>query len=54
MKVLKDYQKWLLTSGHIVPLFFEKTFVLHQANIDLGIQEAPDSEVELWKLRRIN
>lgn len=54
VKVLKDYQKWLLTSGHIVPLFFEKTFVLHQANIDLGIQEAPDSEVELWKLRRIN
>lgn len=52
--VLKSYQKWLLTEGHVVPLFFEKTFVLHQKNIDLGIQEAPDSEVELWKLRRVN
>lgn len=51
--VLKSYQKWLLTQGHVVPLFFEKTFVLHQRNIDLGIQEAPDSEVELWKLRRV-
>lgn len=54
VRVLKDYQKWLLTSGHIVPLFFEKTFVLHKRNIDLGIQEAPDSEVEFWKLRRTN
>lgn len=54
IRVLKDYQRWLLTAGHIVPLFFEKTFVLHQRNIDLGIQEAPDAEVELWKLRRIN
>lgn len=54
IRTLKDYQKWLLTSGHIVPLFFETTLVLHKDNIDLGVQEAPDAEVELWKLRRIN
>lgn len=54
VSVLKEYQKWLLKKGHVVPLFFEKTVILHQANIDLGIQEAPDSEVEFWRLRKKN
>ncbi len=54
VSVLKAYQKWLLQSGHVVPLFFEKTLILHQNNIDLGIQEAPDSEVEFWRLRKKN
>lgn len=54
VRVLKDYQKWLLKEGHVVPLFFEKILVLHKQNIDLGVQEAPDAEVELWKLRRID
>lgn len=54
VRVLKDYQKWLLKEGHVVPLFFEKILVLHKQSIDLGIQEAPDAEVELWKLRRID
>jgi hypothetical protein len=54
IQTLKGYQEWLLTAGHIVPLFFEKTLVLHQANIDLGVQEASDSEIELWRARKVN
>lgn len=50
LEILKNYQRWLLSKGHAVPLFFARTQILFNKNINLGEQSSPDSEVELWRL----
>lgn len=52
VKILKNYQEWLLQKQHAVPLFFVRSLIIHQPNIDLGDQPPSDAEVELWRLTR--
>ncbi len=51
VKILRDYQKWLLESRQAIPLFFGNTLFLHQKNIDIGTQSESDAEIELWRVR---
>lgn len=49
--LLRDYQKWLLTSRTAVPLFFMSNLILSRGNIDIGDQPSTDAEVELWRVK---
>lgn len=51
VKILRDYQKWLLQSRQATPLYFGNTLFLHQKHIDLGNQSESDAEIELWRVR---
>jgi hypothetical protein len=48
--ILRDYQKWLLSHEHAVPLFFVRDFFLYQHHIDMGDQPPSDAEIELWRI----
>lgn len=52
VKILRDYQKWLLTQQHAVPLFFVRDFFLYQRHVDMGDQPPSDAEVELWRVTK--
>lgn len=51
-KILKDYQRWLLSNNHALPLFFMRNQILYQSDIDLGSQPPSDAEIELWRVTR--
>ncbi len=51
IKILKDYQKWLLHSRQATPLYFDATLFLYQKNIDIGDQSTSDAEIELWRVQ---
>lgn len=48
--ILRDYQKWLLSHEHAIPLFFVRDFFLYQRHIDMGDQPPSDAEIELWRI----
>lgn len=49
--ILKDYQKWLLNSKQVIPLYFNVTLFIHQNHIDIGEQPGSDAEIELWRVQ---
>jgi hypothetical protein len=50
-KTLRDFQKWLLDTRQVIPLFFNRTLFVHQKNLDLGEQSSTDAEIELWRIQ---
>ena len=52
VKILRDYQKWLLKEQHAIPLFFVRDFFLFQRHVDMGDQPPSDAEVELWRVTK--
>jgi hypothetical protein len=49
--ILKDYQKWLLSSRQAIPLFFNVTIFLYRNRLEIGQQPSTDAEIELWRVR---
>jgi hypothetical protein len=52
VRLLKDYQKWLLQSRLAIPLYFTRTAILSRTTIDVGAQPTSDAEIELWRVTR--
>lgn len=50
-KTLRDFQKWLLDTRQVIPLFFNRTLFVYQNNLDLGEQSSTDAEIELWRIQ---
>lgn len=50
-KTLRDFQKWLLNTRQVIPLFFNRTLFVYQNNLDLGEQSHTDAEIELWRIQ---
>jgi hypothetical protein len=51
IELLRDYEKWLLSSRVAIPLYFTVTTFFHQKNIDIGEQPQSDAEIELWRVQ---
>jgi hypothetical protein len=51
-EVLRDFQKWLVKSRQVIPMFFNRTMLVYQSNIDVGDQSSTDGEVELWRVKQ--
>lgn len=49
---LKEYQKWLLKSQTVVPIYFLRTHIVAAPNINLGDQPTTDADLQLWRLTR--
>ena len=49
--VFKDYERWLLRSQQAIPLYFDVTLFVHQAEFDIGEQSISDAEIELWRVQ---
>ena len=48
--IFREYERWLLRSRQAIPLYFDVTLFVHQANIDIGEQSKSDAEIELWRV----
>ncbi len=49
--ILKTYQEWLIRQGFVVPMFFNRTVIIHKNSITMGAQTFSDGEIELWKFQ---
>lgn len=50
--ILKDYQRWLLSGQHVVPLYFLRSQIIFNSQLDIGDQPPSDAEIELWRVIR--
>jgi ABC-type transport system substrate-binding protein len=49
---LKDYQKWLLKSQTVVPVYFMRSHIVSSSQIDVGDQPTTDADIQLWRLTK--
>ncbi len=52
IKRLKDYQKWLLKSQTVVPVYFMRSHIVSSPHIDVGDQPTTDADIQLWRLTK--
>lgn len=52
IKRLKDYQKWLLKSQTVVPIYFMRSHIVSSPRIDVGDQPTTDADIQLWRLTK--
>lgn len=52
IKRLKDYQRWLLKSQTVVPIYFMRSHIVSSLSIDVGEQPTTDADIQLWRLTR--
>lgn len=52
IKRLKDYQKWLLKSQTVVPIYFMRSHIVSAPHIDVGDQPTTDADIQLWRLTK--
>lgn len=52
IKRLKDYQKWLLKSQTVVPVYFMRSHIVSSPTIDVGDQPTTDADIQLWRLTK--
>lgn len=50
-KALRGFQKWLLETRQVIPLFFNRTVFVFDGRLDLGNQSTTDAEIELWLIQ---
>lgn len=46
---LKDYQKWLLGSQIVVPIYFLRTHIVSAPGVNIGDQPTTDADLQLWR-----
>jgi len=51
-QLLRDYQRWLLKSQTVVPLYFMRSHIVASPKIDIGDQPTTDADIQLWRLTR--
>ncbi len=49
---LKDYQRWLLKSQTVVPVYFVRSHIISSPKIDIGDQSTTDADIQLWRLMK--
>lgn len=47
---LKNYERWLLSSQTIVPLYFMRSHIVYRKGLDVGDQPVTDADIQLWRL----
>lgn len=52
IKRLRDYQKWLLNSQTVVPIYFMRSHIVSSPAIDVGDQPTTDADIQLWRLTK--
>lgn len=52
IKRLKEYQKWLLKSQTVVPIYFMRSHIVSSPIINVGDQPTTDADIQLWRLTR--
>lgn len=52
IKRLKDYQKWLLKSQTVVPIYFMRSHIVSSPKIDVGDQPTTDADIQLWRITK--
>jgi len=50
IKRLKDYQKWLLKSQTVIPIYFMRSHIVSSSHMDVGDQPTTDADIQLWRL----
>lgn len=47
---LKDYQKWLLSSQTVVPVYFVRSHIVSNPTLDIGKQPTTEADLQLWRI----
>lgn len=52
IKKLVEFEKWLLSSQTVVPLYFVRSHMVYAKAFDIGEQPVTDADMQLWRLTR--
>ena len=52
IKSIKNFETWMVKNHYVIPLFFVRTQIVYQKNIDVGDQPTTDADIQYWKVKR--
>ncbi len=52
IKKLIEFERWLLASQTVVPVYFARSNMVYQKSLDVGDQPVTDADIQLWRLKK--